>query len=57
MAFDERLAGIFRESQVVLGARRMGGLVFVDESECTPEAVRECIVLAMNFVTQLPPKR
>lgn len=44
-------------SKVVLGGRRMGGLIFVDESECTVEAVRECVALAMSFVTQLPPKR
>lgn len=43
-------------SKVVLGRRPMGGLIFVDEARCTPEAVRECVDLAMKFVAKLPPK-
>jgi hypothetical protein len=41
---------------VVLGGRRMGGLVFVDETACTSGTVREWIDLAMTFVEHLPPK-
>jgi TfoX/Sxy family transcriptional regulator of competence genes len=41
---------------VVLGGRRMGGLIFVDEKACGEKALRAWVVLAMEFVSILPRK-
>ncbi len=41
---------------VEFGARRMGGMVFVDASECDEEAIKSWIALTLQFVSALPPK-
>ena len=41
---------------VILGGRRMGGLIFVDESACDTAALGRWTALAMEFVATLPPK-
>ncbi len=38
------------------GGRRMSGLIFVDESMCDDDALRDWIALAMRFVAELPAK-
>jgi len=45
-----------RAIAMVQGGRRMGGLIFVDESACDETGLREWIALALSFVGQLPPK-
>lgn len=41
---------------VVLGERRMGGLIFVDEASCDAASLAEWVKLSLAFVTTLPPK-
>ncbi len=38
------------------GGRRMGGMVFVDESACGPKELKSWVALALKFVGALPPK-
>lgn len=41
---------------VVMGGRRMGGMVFVDEDHCDQTQLRDWVSLALSFVGTLPPK-
>jgi hypothetical protein len=43
-------------SIVVLGSKRMGGLIFVGEDHCDDAALGEWISLAFSFVGELPAK-
>lgn len=38
------------------GGRRMGGLIFVDEDDCSDAALMDWIALALSFVGLLPAK-
>lgn len=42
---------------VVMGGRKMGGMVFVDEDQCDEDQLRSWVSLALSFVGTLPPKR
>ncbi len=39
-----------------IGDRVMGGFVFVDESDCEGDAMKDWVSLALGFVSTLPPK-
>lgn len=39
------------------GGRRMGGMVFVDETTCDSDALENWVTLALTFVGALPPKK
>ena len=41
---------------VILGKRRMGGMVFVDEKVCDQKNLKSWLDLAMEFVGDLPAK-
>jgi hypothetical protein len=43
-------------SPVILGGRRMGGMIFLDETACEPAEVQHWINLTFNFVGQMPAK-
>ncbi len=41
---------------VILGKRKMGGMVFVDEKLCDQNTLKSWLDLAMDFVGELPAK-
>ena len=41
---------------VVLGKRKMGGMVFVHEKHCDQDALASWVDLVFNFVSELPAK-
>jgi len=41
---------------LVMGGRKMGGMVFVDAEACDDTALRDWVALALDFVGGLPPK-
>lgn len=43
-------------SIVTAGSKRMGGMIFVAESDCDGLSLREWIGLAISFVQPMPPK-
>ncbi|MEP3115609.1 TfoX/Sxy family protein [Nisaea sp.] len=43
-------------SIVMAGKKRMGGMIFVDETVCDQRALRDWIRLAVSFVRPMPPK-
>lgn len=38
------------------GKKRMGGMIFVDETKCDDVQLKEWVALALSFVGQLPSK-
>jgi hypothetical protein len=42
--------------EMIMGGRRMSGLYFVAEDDCTPEVMTQWIGLALGFATSRPPK-
>ncbi len=55
---DNEAAALSRDgaSAVMMGGRRMGGMVFVEDGACDDDALGGWIALAMGFVAALPPK-
>jgi hypothetical protein len=55
---DNEAEALRRPGAVIVeqGGRRMGGFVFVEEAECDAEALERWLMLALGFVTTLPPK-
>lgn len=41
---------------VIMGGKKMGGMVFVDETQCDDDQLRSWVSLALSFVATLPPK-
>ena len=39
-----------------MGGKRLGGMVFVDEEYCDEDALADWVMLALSFVSTLPPK-
>ena len=55
---DNEAEGLCREGAipVVLGERRMGGMIFVDEKTCDDKAMDNWVAFTFQFINTLPAK-
>ncbi|PCI60186.1 MAG: RNA methyltransferase [Kordiimonadales bacterium] len=55
---DNEAEALARPGATILemGGKRLGGMVFVDEEYCDEAALADWVMLALSFVSTLPPK-